>query len=604
MLHVIMDINMIIMGDEDITMLKTIQYQTDLCVVGGGLAGMCAAIAAARGGASVVLMQERPVLGGNASSEIRMWVCGAHGKNVRETGILEELALENLYRNPNKLYPIWDSVLWEAVKNEPNITLLLNCSCMDAETDGSVIKAVTGWQMTTQCFCRVEAEYFSDCSGDSILAPLTGAHYRVGREAASEFNEKISVETEDRKTMGLSCLIQAHKADIPVSFTAPAFAKKLTEDDLRFRRPNMKSSYENFWYLELGGDRDSIADTETVRDELIALAYGMWDYIKNSGKYEDAAYWQLDFLGFLPGKRESRRMLGKYLMNQNDILEDRAFEDVVAYGGWPLDDHDPAGFYYDGHPNTSYNTTSPYAIPYRTLYSENIENLFFAGRNISMTHAAMSSSRVMATCALLGQAVGTAAAIAAKYNTSPDGVYTQHLTELQETLLWNDVLLPHHPRVPDEKTRTASLTRNGTEEEALSVLRDGNDRENVCICAPGDVLAYHFTHPEFVSEIRIIFDSDLDRTTLPGDACEKQHAMRCNLLPDSPVMHLPTTLCRSYHVEAVLADGSVKSLKTETDNHRRLVLIPVSEEVTEIRFTGEAVHEGGTEIRLFSFECR
>ncbi|MBQ8578385.1 MAG: FAD-dependent oxidoreductase [Clostridia bacterium] len=585
-------------------MLKTLQYKTDLCVVGGGLAGMCAAIAAARGGAKVVLMQERPVLGGNASSEIRMWVCGAHGKNVRETGILEELALMNLWRNPYKLYPVWDSVLWEAVTNEPNITLLLNCSCMDAEMDGNRIVSVTGWQMTTQCFCRVEADYFSDCSGDSILAPLTGAEYRVGREAASEFNENISVETEDKKTMGMSCLVQAHKGTEPVTFTPPAFAKKITADDVRFRRPRMQSSYENFWYLELGGDRDSIGDTEVVRDELVALAYGMWDYVKNSGTYEDAEYWQLDFLGFLPGKRESRRMLGKYLMNQNDILCDRAFEDVVAYGGWPLDDHDPAGFYYDGHPNTSYKTTSPYAIPYRTLYSANIENLFFAGRNISMTHAAMSSSRVMATCALLGQAVGTAVAVAKNYSTTPDGVYTEHLAELQENLLWDDVLLPHHPRTPAALTAGAALTKNGAEDDGLSVLRDGNDRENVYVCAPGDVIEYRFDFPRTVNEIRIVFDSDLDRVTLPGDSCEKQHAMRCNLLPDSPVMHLPTTLCKAYRAEAVLADGSVRVLADEDNNLRRLVKIPGCGDVTAIRLTGLSAHEGGEEIRLFSFEAK
>ena len=586
-------------------MLKTLEYTADLCVVGGGLAGMCAAIAAARGGAKVVLMQERPMLGGNASSEIRMWVCGAQGKNVRETGILEELALENLRRNPYKIYPIWDSVLWEAVKKEENITLLLNCSCMSAEMKSDTeILSVTGWQMTTQCFCRVKAKYFSDCSGDSILAPLTGAHFRVGREVASEFGENVGTVEEDKKTMGNSCLIQAHKGNMPVVFTAPDFAKKLTEEDLRFRRPHMGSSSENFWYLELGGDRDTIGDTETVRDELVALAYGMWDYIKNSGAYEDAAYWQLDFLGFLPGKRESRRMVGKYLMTQLDITGDRAFEDVCAFGGWPLDDHDPAGFYYDGHPNTSYSTPSPYAIPYRSLYSENIENLFFAGRNISMTHAAMSSTRVMATCALCGQAVGTAAAIAAKHGTSPDGVYTDYLAELQDTLLWNDCLLPHHPRTPAALTADAALSCTGNAGNP-DVLRDGNDRENVFVCAPGDVISYRFTKPVKVNEVRIVFDSDLDRVTLPGDGCERGHTMRANLLPDAPVMHLPTTLCKSYRVEAVLEDGTTAVLKETTENCARLVLIPGREEkIAELRLIMTEAHCGGTEMRLFSFEAR
>ena len=586
-------------------MLKTLQYKADFCVVGGGLAGMCAAIAAARHGAKVVLMQERPVLGGNASGEIRMWVCGASGSNVRETGILEELAMENLWRNPYKIYPIWDSVLWDAVKREENITLLLNCSCMDAEMDAeNHIAAVTGWQMTTQAFCRVEAKLFADCSGDSILAPLTGAHYRWGREAASEFGEDVSVTVEDRKTMGMSCLIQAHKGTEPVTFTPPAFAKKLTEEDVKFRRPHMNNSGENFWYLELGGFGDSIADTENVRDELVSLAYGMWDYVKNSGNYEDADYWQLDFLGFLPGKRESRRMMGKYLMTQNDITSDRHFEDVVAYGGWPLDDHDPAGFYYDGHPNTSYQTPSPYAIPYRVLYSENIENLYFAGRNISMTHAAMSSSRVMATCALCGQAAGTAASIAVKYNATPHSVYTDHLSELQDTLLWDDMLLPHHPRTPAALSAAAHLTVNGVPCAEAEALRDGNDRENLFVCAPGDVVEYRFDAPVIAEEVRIIFDSDLDRVTLPGDHVERNHTMRANLLPTAPIMHLPTTLCKSYTVEAVCEDGSVIRLAEETNNLRRLVIIPVGTSVSTIRFVGQDVHESGGEIRLFSFEVK
>ena len=586
-------------------MLKTLQYKADLCVVGGGLAGMCTAIAAARHGARVVLMQERSVLGGNASSEIRMWVCGARGENNRETGILEEFALENLWRNPYKIYPIWDSVLWDAVKREENITLLLNCSCMDAEMDSDQhIAAVTGWQMTTQAFCRVEAKLFADCSGDSILAPLTGAHYRWGREAASEFGEDVSVAHEDKKTMGMSCLIQAHKGTEPVTFTAPAFAKKLTAEDVRFRRPNMNSSSENYWYLELGGFGNSIDDTEVVRDELVALAYGMWDYVKNSGTYEDADLWQLDFLGFLPGKRESRRMMGPYLMTQNDITSDRHFEDVVAFGGWPLDDHDPAGFYYDGHPNTSYLTPSPYAIPYRVLYSENIENLYFAGRNISMTHAAMSSSRVMATCALLGQAAGTAAAIAVKYGTTPHGVYTDHLCELQDTLLWDDMLLPHHPRTPAALSSGAALFVNGNTLAEAEVLRDGCDRENLFVCGIGDVIEYRFDAPVCAEEVRIIFDSDLDRVTLPGDHCERQHTMRANLLPDAPVMHLPTTLCKSYVVEARMADGTVKTLFAEENNLRRLVKIPVGEAVIGIRFRGDAVHAGGKEIRLFSYEIK
>ena len=201
--------------------LTTKIHHADLCVVGGGLAGMCAAISASRGGSKVVLIGDRPVLGGNASSEIRMWVCGADGENNRETGIIEEISLKSLYRNPDKLYPIWDGILYETVKNEPNITLLLNCSVCRCEMDGEHIVSVTGWQTTTQQWHTVYAPYFSDCSGDSILAPLTGADFRVGREAASEFGEKTSQVTEDRQTMGMSCLIQMRKTSRATKFIPP-----------------------------------------------------------------------------------------------------------------------------------------------------------------------------------------------------------------------------------------------------------------------------------------------------------------------------------------------------------------------------------------------
>lgn len=583
-------------------MLDTVNYSTDLCVVGGGLAGICAAVAAAREGTKVVLMNDRPMLGGNASSEIRMWVCGAQGKNVTETGILEEIRMENLRLNPHKLHHIFDSILLNLVKAEPNITLLLNCSCMDAEMNGDKIVSVTGWQMTTQRFCRVSASLFADCSGDSILAPLTGAHFRAGREAAEEFGENVSTKTADKKTMGNSCLLQGRKTDKKISFTPPPFALKLTDEDVRFRCPNLNSSSENYWYLELGGNRDTIGDAEEIRDDLLSLAYGMWDYIKNSGRFPDADYWQLDFVGFLPGKRESRRMVGKLIMTQNDILSDRAFHDVVAYGGWPLDDHDPAGFYYDGHPNTSYKTPAPYAIPYRALYSENVGNLFFAGRNISMTHAAMSSTRVMATCALCGQAVGTAAAVAVKHGVTPDGVYANHLDELQNLLLWNDCLLPHHPRKPEILTEKAKFTLNGVYTPVLESLRDGSDREGVFICRPGDTVELSFDEPETVNEIRLIFDSDLDGDTLPGDGCERKHMTRCNLLPDSPVMHLPTTLVKAFTVSAELENGKTITLYSAQNNARRMVKIKCpAEGIRKITLTMTEAH-GGEEMRLFSLE--
>ncbi len=589
--------------------LKTITLDADFCVVGGGLAGLCAAVAAARHGAKVVLMQERPMLGGNASSEIRMWICGAQGEDNRETGLIEELQLANLCENPYKLYPVWDGVLYGLARAEENLTLLLNTSCMDAETDGGRIVSVTGWQMTTQQFVRVRAALFADCSGDSILAPLTGAEYRVGRESEEEFGEETSAgRTADTKTMGMSCLLQGRRLDHPVTFAAPSWAWKLTPEDIRRRRPNLERSSENFWYLELGGDGDSIADTERVRDDLLALAYGMWDAIKNSGEFEGAEYWQLDFLGFLPGKRESRRLVGDYIMTQRDVAAGGDFPDTIAYGGWPLDDHDPRGFWHPGRPCLQVQSSSPYGIPYRCIYSKNIDNLLFAGRNISVTHAALSSSRVMATCATLGQAAGTAAAVALKYGTTPRGVYEKHLDELQQTLMYDDCFLPRLRRRVSDAALSAELSCDDAQGGDILNLRSGADRNNATYgdgdqgftMGVGASVEYHMEAPCEVSRVRIVFDSDLNRVTLPGDAVERTHGMRANVKPDSPVMTMPQTLTKVYSLE-VETEAGWEGVIFEERNLRRMVTAAVGRAVTGIRLTVMETW-GAPVVHLFSFD--
>jgi len=327
--------------------MKQITHHMDFCVVGGGLSGMCAAIAAARHGAKVALMQDRPMVGGNASSEIRMHVCGAHGENNRESGIIEEIELENHYRNPLRNYSIWDSILYEKVRFEPNITLLLNCSCNSLEMDGNRIVSVKGWQLTTETWHTVEAGLFADCSGDSILAPLSGAAFRVGREARAEFDESIEPEEADRRTMGMSCLIQARETDRPQPFVPPTWAYVYeTDEDLPRRGHDILNT--NFWWIELGGEQDSIHNTEATRDELLKIAFGVWDHLKNHGDH-GAETWVLEWMGFLPGKRESRRYEGDVIMTQNDVRAEGRFEDLIAYGGWTMDDHHPG----DPHPSAS-----------------------------------------------------------------------------------------------------------------------------------------------------------------------------------------------------------------------------------------------------------
>lgn len=586
-------------------------YDVDFCVVGGGMAGVCAAIAAARCGIKTLLMHERATLGGNASSEVRMWICGAKGKNNRETGIIEEIMLSSLHNNPYKNHYLFDVVLYEKVKAEPNLTLLLNCSCMDAKVEDNHIISVTGWQSTTQSFNTVNAKQFADCSGDSILAPLTNALFRIGREAADEYGEDVSCSVPDKKTMGISCLIQARREDSKSTFKAPSWAIHPTKEQLTYRKPMLDKTSENFWYLESGGEEDCIADTEKIRDRLIALALGFWDYVKNSGEVPDADYWKLDFLCFLPAKRESRRMCGDYIMNSCDIMSGGHFEDTVAYGGWGLDDHNPAGFFTGDPPNNNPDTPSPYGIPYRCLYSKNIDNLFFAGRNISMTHSAMSSARVMATCAILGEAVGTAAAIAVKGGLTPRQVYKTRINELQQTLMNNDCFLPGFKRNVSPVALNSELSCCGMSAKELECLRNGIDRNNTvygedemgCFVPAGEKICYRLNSAEYIKNVRITFDSDLDRETLPGDKCERIHITRANVLPDSPKTHLPTTLVKTYELKGELENGETVLLKAENENILRTVNIPINKRLKSLSLTlKETWYSNNKKIHLFSFD--
>lgn len=592
----------------------------DLCVIGGGLAGICAAIAAARHGARVVLMHERPVLGGNASSEIRMWISGASGFNARETGIIEEIELENFRRNPTKNYHLWDTVLYDFVLREKNIQLLLNCTCMDAEVEEGTfphgrdrnIISVTGYQMTTQRFYTVRAANYADCSGDSILAPLTGALYRAGREGKDEFGEPTYVEAHDDMHMGMSCLIQGRETTQKVPFTPPDRSIKLTQADFEHRNPHIYNEGENFWYLELGGDRDAIGDTEEVADELRALALGTWDHIKNSGLH-DADNWELEFLGFLPGKRESRRMIGEYTITANDILQNTPFPDAVAYGGWPIDDHFPAGFFHKGPPNTNILPDTPYSIPYRALYSANVSNLFFAGRNISMTHMAMSSIRVMATCALIGQAVGTAAALCTRHKTVPHDVFLCHLTELQDCIQADDGFLPARVRAVGNLCQATPIRgRDGQLISGQEALKDGRDRPHSsygtdrcgCTIPNGHDLEYRFDSPQSIESIHVTFNSDLNRDTLPGGSVERTRSMRANVRLDAPLMHVPFTLCRAFRLEADTSEGTVVLLDV-INNVRRAYHLPVKrDDISALRLIPMENWGGTEQTDVFSFDFR
>lgn len=564
--------------------MRELQHDVDLCVVGGGLAGVCAAIAAARRGIQVALVQDRPVLGGNASGEIRMWICGANGEDVRETGIVEEIMLENYYRNTNHSFSIWDSVLYEKVRFEKNIKLFLNCTCLDGMAENGELKSVKCWQLTTQTYHIIRAKYFADCSGDSVLAPISGAEYTYGREARSQYGESIAPEQADKKTMGMSCLFQVREYAEKQTFIPPKWAYKYeTEEELKHHAHDLGN---NFWWIEVGGTQDCIHDTEELKDELLKIAFGVWDHIKNHGDH-GADNWNLDWVGFLPGKRESRRYIGEHVITQQDVEAEGRFEDMVAYAGWTMDDHFPEGFYYKEGVSTIWHPApSPWGIPLRSLYSKNVKNLLFAGRNISVTHTALSSSRVMATCGILGQAVGTAVAQAVQ-----DSVRVQDvdIPKLQQALMEDDCYLPWHTREVSALTKSARTN--------CEAARNGIDRKigaemNCFTGGVGDSLTYTFEEETPIHKLRMVFDSDLNR---------EYDNMPCRFPLKQEGYSTPATLVKGYEIWAETEQGE-QLIAEEKNNYQRLNMIEtnVKAKAVSLKITETW---GNEKVNVFAFDA-
>lgn len=423
--------------------------QTDLLIAGGGLTGTLAALAAARNGARTVLIQDRSVLGGNASSEVRMHVMGASVRGIelqteaRETGILEEIMLECAVRNPQRSANMLDLILYEKCRAEPNVTLLLNTAIVGVKMDGNRIVAAYANRESTEDHFEIIAEIFADCTGDGRLGYEAGALYNIGREAAEEFGETSAGGQRDRFRLGSSLLFTSKDMGRPMPFVPPPWVRQFNEQDLTLRE--LDSWEYGYWWVEFGGTMDTIKDNETIRDELLAIMLGVWHYIKNSGKYPESANWALDWFGFLPGKRESRRFIGQHVLTQNDLEQAVDFEDVIAYGGWPMDTHPPLGI-DDKDTAPCHQPFTPYifGIPLRSLISRNVSNLMFAGRNMSATHIAFSSTRVMATCSVMGEGLGTFAAAAVKLGKPLDEAWRDPavVREAQQQLLRQGAFLP------------------------------------------------------------------------------------------------------------------------------------------------------------------
>jgi hypothetical protein len=432
---------------------KRITLSADLVVAGGGISGCCAAITAARKGTKVILVQDRPVLGGNASSEVRLWILGATshmGNNnrwSREGGVIDEILVENLYRNKEGNTLLLDTILLEKVIGEENITLLLNTSVLEVSKSAQrCIESIDAFCSQNSTAYHLSAPLFCDATGDGIVSFLAGAGFRMGAESKEEFGEMLAPDKEYGELLGHSLYFYSKRADKPVKYIPPAFALSDITEIPKYKILNQNDYGCRLWWIEYGGRKDTVHDTEQIKWELWKVIYGVWNYIKNSGEFEDVDTLTLEWVGTIPGKRESRRFEGLYMLKQQDVVEQTQFEDSVAFGGWALDLHPADGIYSNKPGCNQYHSKGVYGIPYRSFVSRDIDNLFYAGRIISTTHVAFSSSRVMATCGHGAQAVGMAASLCLKYNLAPAGLLQNpYLQELQEELNLTGQSIPGLP---------------------------------------------------------------------------------------------------------------------------------------------------------------
>jgi hypothetical protein len=582
--------------------MRLVELETDVLVAGGGLAGVCAAIAAARHGARVVLVQDRSRLGGNSSSEVKMHVVGANHHNARpgwrEGGLIEELRLADAVNNPQRSWELWDLLLYDKVVSEPNITLLLETTLYSAKVEKGRIAEVAARCDKSEHLYRIRARIFCDCTGDSRLGLEAGAEMRTGREARAEYGESLAPEQPDNRTLGSSILFTSRLYHNPMPFTPPAWARKITREQL-LHRPITSWEY-GYWWIEWGGDRDIVADSERIRFELLSIVMGVWDYIKNSGAFPDSSHWAMDWVGMMPGKRGSRRLTGDYVLKQQDLMKS-SFADAVAIGGWPMDAHPPEGFDRpDLPPNTVLRPPEVYDVPLRSLYSRNIANLFMAGRNISASYVAFTSARVMATCAVEGQAIGTAAAQCIESRVMPRELARDagQVARLQQTLLRDDQTIKgRRNEDPLDLARGAEITASaGTGSLVLDgFTRDVPDRRG----DPAEVhkwsaplpawIELRWAKPRRIRSVQITFDSGFKRQL----TLSAQESQNVNLLRAPQ----PETV-RDYRV--LCGDRVVAQVTGNFQRLRRHGFEAVETDRVRVEVTAT---NGEAEARIFEIRC-
>lgn len=593
--------------------MTAVDLSCDVLVAGGGLAGVLAAVSAARHGAKVILVQDRSRLGGNSSSEVKMHVVGAnHHKSRpgwREGGLLEEFRLDDAVNNPHRSWEMWDLLLYDKVISEPNITLLLETAVYRAAVRSGRITEVMARCDKSEHLYRIQAKIYCDCTGDSRLGLEAGAAIRTGREARSEYGESLAPETADNETLGSSILFTSRPYPRSVPFKAPAWARKVSREHLR-KRPTNSWEY-GYWWIEWGGDKDTIGDNELIRFELLSIVMGVWDYIKNSGDHPDSDHYGLDWVGMMPGKRGSRRLLGDYVLRQDDLAKSVHFDDAVCIGGWPMDDHPPGGFdRAELPPAVQVKTADVYSIPLRSLYSKNIANLMMAGRNISASHVAFTSTRVMATCAVEGQAIGTAAALCIQNGWSPRQLAADasRMRSLQQRLLRDDQSISGlSNQDPDDLARRATITASHSDDAAPArQVLDGQVRDipqgprhhwSAPLKPNGETwLSLAWDAPQTIRQIQITFDSGFQRElTLTSSNAINQGIVR-GAQPET---------VKDYRLEFQAKPGAPwQPLTGAKNNHQRLVRHRLLEPIhaQAVRLVIDATN-GSDSARVFEIRC-
>ena len=404
----------------------------DFVVIGGGVAGMCAAVSAARFGCKVALVNDRPIAGGNNSSEIRVHLGGhiemgpypALGRMLREFG-------HSKGGNAQPASNYEDDKKEAFIRGQEGLTYLPNFRAVKVNMDGSRIASVVIRNIESGEELLLRAPMFADCTGDANLGYMAGADWMMGREGKDEYGEALAPEKGDKLTMGSS--VQWYSVEDAKKTTFPEF-----EYGVKFTEENCEKVKMGEWTWETGMNRDQIWDFERIRDYGLLVVYSNWSFLKNhySGK-ADYANRSLGWVAYVAGKRESRRLMGDYILKQDDVDKQVFHEDASFTLSWHFDLHFPDPVNTANFPGNEFkaatksNLIYPYAAPYRCLYSRNIDNLFMAGRDISTTHVTLGSTRLMRTGAMMGEVVGMAASICKDKGTTPRGVYQKYLPELK-----------------------------------------------------------------------------------------------------------------------------------------------------------------------------